>query len=53
MYDGTKADIWSLGVVLFIMVTGGFPFAGENVDKLKNAVVAGQLKIPFWVAPGN
>uniref|UniRef100_A0A0N4VFU5 non-specific serine/threonine protein kinase n=1 Tax=Enterobius vermicularis TaxID=51028 RepID=A0A0N4VFU5_ENTVE len=51
MYDGTKADIWSLGVVLFIMVTGGFPFAGENVDKLKNAVVAGQLKIPFWVAP--
>uniref|UniRef100_A0A0N5AJ25 non-specific serine/threonine protein kinase n=1 Tax=Syphacia muris TaxID=451379 RepID=A0A0N5AJ25_9BILA len=51
VYDGTKADIWSLGVVLFIMVTGGFPFAGEDVEKLKNAVIAGHLRIPFWVAP--
>ena len=30
-----KADIWSLGTLLFIILTGEHPFNGRNMDDLK------------------
>ena len=42
-YD-EKCDIWSSGVVLYIMLTGNFPFMGNNSHKLCENIKTGKYK---------
>ena len=37
-YDGTAADVWSCGIILFVLLAGYFPFDDENLINLHNQV---------------
>ncbi|XP_013178159.1 PREDICTED: serine/threonine-protein kinase STK11 [Papilio xuthus] len=37
-FSGTKVDIWSSGVTLYNMTTGRYPFEGDNVFRLLEAI---------------
>eukprot|EP01136_Pigoraptor_vietnamica_P027733 Opistho-1_new@84393 len=51
VYDGTKVDVWALGILLYFMVTGNMPFEGETVTKLKQQVLAGtHREVPPFVS---
>ena len=39
-----KCDIWSAGVVLYVMLTGNFPFVGKTSQKLFENIKTGKYK---------
>ncbi|KAJ0266799.1 CBL-interacting serine/threonine-protein kinase 10 [Hirschfeldia incana] len=50
-YDGTKADIWSCGVVLFVLLAGYLPFHDSNLMEMYRKIGKGDFKAPSWFAP--
>lgn len=45
-YDPHKADIWSLGVVFYKLVSGKYPFRGKTDSELYDKITNANFKIP-------
>ncbi|KAI6685409.1 hypothetical protein NL676_031322 [Syzygium grande] len=51
-YDGATADLWSCGVILFVLLAGYLPFDDANILNLYKKILAAEFACPplalFW-----
>ncbi|XP_051120706.1 CBL-interacting serine/threonine-protein kinase 3-like isoform X2 [Andrographis paniculata] len=51
-YDGATADLWSCGVILFVLLAGYLPFDDNNVMNLYKKISMAQFTCPPWLSFG-
>ncbi|XP_061342671.1 CBL-interacting protein kinase 5-like [Gastrolobium bilobum] len=47
-YDGAKADIWSCGVILYVLLAGYLPFNDKNLMVMYRKISQADFKFPQW-----
>lgn len=45
-YKGFGADVWSLGVLLFCILTGNMPFKASTKESLHKMILKGEFQFP-------
>lgn len=49
-YNPYMADVWSCGVILFVLLTGYMPFDDETLPDLFRKIMNASFEIPDWIS---
>lgn len=52
-FEDMHAFFQSLGVVLYVLVCGALPFDGSTLQSLRNRVLSGKFRVPFFMSTGK
>ncbi|KAI4324528.1 hypothetical protein MLD38_030011 [Melastoma candidum] len=50
-YDGAKVDVWTCGVILFVLNAGYLPFNDPNLMVMYRKIYRGEFRCPKWTPP--
>ncbi|KAG5462075.1 MAG: kinase-like domain-containing protein [Olpidium bornovanus] len=53
VYTGPEVDIWSFGVVVYVLVCGKVPFDDHNMPALHSKIKRGAVEYPPWLSSGD
>ena len=51
-YTGPEVDVWSFGIVLYVLVCGKVPFDDQSMPQLHAKIKKGHVDYPPWLSAG-